>query len=503
MRSFAIIFLILNYCLSIFSQNIKFTRTFDTKRKLVPVSIINNHPDYFYVLRYNKLAHDLTLERRAKPSGEILSFTPFKLDSVNAGWFDYENLDHLFFAKDHKVYFLFERVTNFKKDIFLKVVDTSGKSSGFINIATLDKDKNMSDFNFQYKLTRENNILLIGSSFYINNTAKKIVMLYDPFKREKIWVRKLPLENSQTGYSQSFQCNSRNDLAYMMFKSRIVGFKRKVIGQTQAEIPVFYFDSLSMNVISEKGTFFRKNLSVQNLSSINTALVNMTDTTVMASLHFSKENDKGEESVFFLNEKFTTDLSTIIFSHTAPLNKRNIEKLTFYDGSDFNSPADKDYNLVKEIAINEKLIILSERTDENYYKEMILVQANQRTGIIEDQEIIPRKIFYFDDRTRFKNLGISSLVACGDTIHVIVIENKSNQKQAPSEFKYHDFTKARNVWGANVVDYTLLKNELKKTLIYKNANFDFIPLPYQSNQCDFVMYLNSGKLEKFAFLPLN
>src|SRR4051812_2137249 len=137
MRAGAIIFLLINYCAFLFSQNLTYTRDFDTKRRSVPLQIINNHPDYFHLLRYNKLAHDLTIERRAKPSGEVETFTALRLDSVNADWFDYEKLDYLFIEHNKQTYFVFEKTLNTKKAIYLKTVDSLGRSSGFKEIAVL------------------------------------------------------------------------------------------------------------------------------------------------------------------------------------------------------------------------------------------------------------------------------------------------------------------------------------------------------------------------------
>jgi hypothetical protein len=139
MRSVIIIFLI-NYCSFLISQNAIYSRKFDALKKNLPLAIINNNPNYFYVLRFNKLAHDITIERRAKPSGEIIAFTPLKLDSVNASWFDYEQLDHLFFEHNYKTYFIFEKVLNTKKSLYLKITDTTGKSTGFIELASLYRD---------------------------------------------------------------------------------------------------------------------------------------------------------------------------------------------------------------------------------------------------------------------------------------------------------------------------------------------------------------------------
>ena len=76
MKHSAIIIFLVNYCAFLFGQNLTLSRTFETKRQNIVLSLINNHHNYFYVLRYNKLGHDMAIERRNKPNGEILSFTP-------------------------------------------------------------------------------------------------------------------------------------------------------------------------------------------------------------------------------------------------------------------------------------------------------------------------------------------------------------------------------------------------------------------------------------------
>src|SRR6187551_238351 len=157
----AIIIFLMNYCAFLFSQELQFSRDFIAMKKNLPVAIINNHSNYFHVLRYNKDVHDLTLERRAKPSAEILAFTPLKLDSVNASWFNYENLDYVFHEQDHHIYFLFEKVLNNKKELFLKSIDTTGKASGFKLLASLEKDNSVSDISFEYHLVDQNKLLLI------------------------------------------------------------------------------------------------------------------------------------------------------------------------------------------------------------------------------------------------------------------------------------------------------------------------------------------------------
>src|SRR5690606_23576421 len=104
------------------------SKSFPTPRKSIPLQIHCDSGNHFYMLRYNKMAHDITIERRRKSDASIVAFTPLKLDSVNANWFNYEHLDYIFFEKNGSFYFVFERVLNSQSKIYMKKIDTLGKS---------------------------------------------------------------------------------------------------------------------------------------------------------------------------------------------------------------------------------------------------------------------------------------------------------------------------------------------------------------------------------------
>jgi len=501
----AIIFFLVNYCAFLFSQDLAYTRNFATVRKNVPVQIVNNHAGYFHVLRYNKLAHDFTVERRQKPSGEILAFTPLMLDSVNAGWFNYEKLTYLFFESGHSAFFVFEKVLNNKRSIYLKVVDTLGKAGRFTELAFLEKDKTVRDINFEFKITDHDKLLITGTQYYINNTVKKVVLLYDPAKKEKIWMRKLPLENEYTGYSQSFITNAHNDLFYIVAKARVVSYKRKFVQNVQYLLPVFFYDSLVVaSFLSGAGNINRAALAINNLSALKSIALHADDKTVAAMAHFVKQNNAGEEEPFFLSQGFSNDLGTTVFSEITPVSDDTKEKLTFYDGTDYNSPAEKDHALLETIAAGGVNYYLSERREENYYKEMLLWKINLRTGLVMSQEIIPRKIFYFDDRTRFKNIGTTAQMVYNDNFYSFLLEDRDNLKKGARDFKFHKFSRQKYLWGANLVAYIVRPGgKFEKKIIFKNADFDFVPLIYRATQPDFILYLNNTRVEKFAILKLD
>lgn len=224
MYKYAIIAFLSCCCIFVSAQaNIVFSKTFDSKRKNVPVSIINNHSFYFHVMRYNKAAHDFTIERRSKPNAAVLAYTPLRLDSVNVDWFDYEKLDYLFFEFNHKVYFVFEKVMNRKHTIYLKVIDTLGKAGGFTELSSMEGEPGVG-LKFSFSRVANNNILIVGEMSYTNGITKKTAVLFELKSMKPVWFKKLPHENSSTEVSDGFTTNSYNDLFYIHYnvKSRTV-----------------------------------------------------------------------------------------------------------------------------------------------------------------------------------------------------------------------------------------------------------------------------------------
>ena len=146
-----------------------------------------------------------------------------------------------------------------------------------------------------------------------------------------------------------------------------------------------------------------------------------------------------------------------------------------------------------------------ERRDENYYKELIVCNSNLLTGEIKNQCLVPRKVLIFKGRARMKNIGEAMQVAYKDNLSFIMLEAPSNFKKPPGEFIYNKFKRENNLWGANIVMYTVnAEGNLDKKLVYTNSNFDLAPLNYQGNgQDNIVFYLSSGRYEEFAILKLN
>ncbi|MBL7912662.1 MAG: hypothetical protein JNJ41_16490 [Bacteroidia bacterium] len=501
----AIITFLVSYCFSFFPQT-SYSRDFEARKKNVPISIINNNPGYFFLLRYNKAAHDITLERRAKPSAEIVAFTPLKLDSVNADWFDYEKLDHLFFEHNYQVYFLFEKVLNSKKTLYLKIIDTLGKASSFIELASIEKEKGVTRVDFEYKRTQNNNILIVASQVYGNFVVKKLALLFDIEKRKIILKKKLPLENDATGYSIAFECNQSNDLFCVFVKAHIASFKRKYMNHAQMMVPVMFFDSLAVaGFLVNASLPIKRYLAVNNVSALNSIRLHATQNEVVAIAHLGKQDGSGDINTYFLNQKFTADLSRELYSTITPLNETIKESLTFYDGTDYKEASSKEYDHFRNFFVGGCDFQISERVEDYYYKELLVWKNSLQTGKIEYQKIIPRKIYSFQGRTRFKNIAKAMPFIYKDKLHFMILEAPDNFKKNANDFNFHRFKKETNLARSNLMMYKLNDDgRLEKKLIYHNAIFDAVPMPYQaSEQKDVILYLDGGKREKFAILKLD
>ena len=496
-----IIFLI--SCAFSFSQELLFSRNFQAIKKNLAVAILNA-PDRFYVLRYNKDVHDLTIERRAKPSAEITGFTPLRMDSVNASWFNYEKLDYLFFEQHKKIYFVFEKVVNTKKTVYLKIIDTLCKSSGFIELAELSLDKGIQDFGFTFKITAGNNILLVASQTLLNGTVKKTVYLYDLEKRRMAMVRKLPLENEVSGYSKAFEFNAAGDLFYVLDKMRFVSFKRKYVQQAQVNVPVFFHDSLTLVSWPAQAQTIGKAPLLTNASLLNNISLFPGSGGVLVTAQVSlQSSDTTEAKVYFFSQKFKTGLELQSPAEITALSPALEQVLTFYDGEDDKRAAGKEYPLIETVAAGELNFHVSERREERFRKELLVWQIQASTGHITAQYLVPRKMFSMGF-THFNNEGGAMLASSGDQLNVVLLEAPANFKKSAAEFRYHRFKKVTNMYGANVVRYIIGQGSTEKKLLYRNGDFDLVPLIYRSNgQADMIFYLSSGNFEKFAILKLN
>lgn len=495
MKKYAIIAFLSFFCISVYSQSpILFSKTFEAKKKNVAVAVINNHPSYFHVLRYNKAAHDMTIERRSKPNAAIISFTPLRLDSVNSDVFNYEKLDYLWYEENYKLFFVFEKVLNSKRTVYLKIIDTLGKSSGFIELSSMDGEANVG-LRFVFSKGADNTVLVVGAMSYPDGITKKAAVLYDVKSLKVIWIKKLPNEKTFSELTEGFATNNRNDLFYLHYKIKSLAvINNNTIINEYGDISIFKSSASSKEVSQES-------LNLSNMNVVNSATLIPEAENIIVAAHVVEE-DLGPKPLLFI-QKLNGDLKQV-YRHKYQYPSEISEQLTFYDGSNYKEPAYKRYSLKQCLLIKDKLCFISERKDESYYKEILVWQLNIQSGKLDKIEIIPRKIFYFKDRTRFKNIAEGMITYKNDSLRVYVLEDSKNSKATSKLFKFHDFEKQTNLWGGNIVRYnSSLNNETTKNLIYANRNFDLVPLPYSSQTAeDDVFYFNEGNYEKFGFISL-
>jgi hypothetical protein len=456
--------------------------------------IVNDHPSYFYVLRFNKLVHDIIIERRAKPHGKILSFTALRMDSVNAGWFDYEQLPYLFFGKGNRMFFVFEKARNNGSAVYMKQVDTTGRTSGFVELGRVTKSRDADSVTISFSLNGDGNILLVKGLARRGRISKSIA-LYDPLAFKTMWEKQLPAESPATGYSTGYVCNAAGDLYYLLLKPAAASTRLQHGSNDSLWIAALKHDS---DIPSRAAIELYKERMLQSIR------IHCDSGDVIVSAHYSlaKRGDK-ETEVFFLNERYNKQLERL-YSHATPLKPGIATQLNFYDGTEDQSAGTKSYSPAATFSSESHLFRISERTQQNYFKEMIVWRSDMRNGKVTAQHVIPRKVYYFGYQTPFRNIGVASGALCNGSLFTFVLENPRNLNTGSADFRYHRFAEQNSIPGANVVGYILRENGmLEKKLVITNTDFETVPLLYRSSQCDHVFYQVRGSQERFAILQLN
>ena len=505
MKQSAILIVSIFYCAFFMGQDLRFSRNFQTINKNVPLAIINNGPDYFYVLRYNKLAHDLIVERRRKSNAEMINLSPLKMDSVNARTFNYENLDYLFFAEGTKAFIVFEKVTTGRRSVYLRSCDTNGRVGPFVHLGSIERSANLKDFYFNLKQAGGGKVLIVASRVFHDNSVSRTAYLYNVLNGKFLWEKKLTLENPDNGYAQGFNTDSKNNLFYFTVNATLVEYRRQYVNHYQRMMPVYHYDSVTLHYSgADNARNHSARLALSDLSLLNSVNLFVRDTVLTATAHFSKMDPAtGEKRSYFLGQRFNEELQSRE-EYVTPLKKEISEQLDFFDGGDTREAADKQYDPVWQQSSGTSGFELSGRQEEDFSKEMIFRHTDLNTGRVIYQSVVPRKIFYFAGRTRFKSMGSSVTVNCKDTVYTFVLEHVSNDKILPKDFHYSKFEKQEYAKYATLACYYYSTGaEMKKKVILKNIDYDCIPLNYQGTQRDIIFFQTRGSVERFAFLKLN
>ena len=502
MRAWCLI--LLSICTAAHSQSLQFTPEFESARNHVAIKLLNDDSTWFDVLRYNKAAHDLTVERRDKLSGNILWFAPLKLDSVNANWFNYEDLDYLFFAYERNLYFVFEKALNNKKTIYLKSIDSTGKCSGFKELGFLEKDAQVSAYDFVIK-QKQGVLFLAGEQYYTNNTAKKVVFLYDLKASKIIWVKKLPLENNLSGFSSNFEWNAQHDLYYISGSPRCSGYRRQYINHNQTTRPIFSYDSLMVNKLSHPLNQVSKvAVYVKDSLRLKSIVLGVDTEEVMVTLHYAEEKEATSGKQFFVAQKWDADLRTNLLQRKTEWDPTLVQQLTFFDGGDYNGAHEKDYTLLDHFEDTDYRYALAQRKEDNYDKELLFWRTNLKDGLTSGATVIPRKVYYLPNRVKFRHPGSVIPLVYNQHFYCFVLENRANKKFGAGQFNYHGFIQQNYLEGGCLVAYQMnAEGQPNKMVLFRNGEYNYVPLPYESNQQDVVFYFSKGRKEKFAILKLN
>lgn len=500
----AIFVLLVACCSRYFSQTFQYSRDYEALKGNVPLRIINTSHDYFYLLRYNKPIHDFIIERRHKKSGRMLSFTPLMLDSVNADWFDYEDLNFRCFVSGRRLCFAFEKALNTQSSIFVKLIDTSGHSAGFRKLAHLVKDANTVDVRFVMQQTADNHLLVVGEELLVNRVTKKTALLYSPQTENVVWTKKLPFENVFTGYSTLFECNRGGDLFFTQHFTRLLGTRRVYIDHTQVTESIVGHDSLFLVILPrESNAVFRQKLPLRDSSILKNISLLSDDMGITVLLHYTAGHEGGGGRVYFISQRFNLKGEIQKEPEQVGLDPVINKQLTFYDGSDDPKAGAKDYE--NHMVMRDSTIawIIAGREEKNYSKEALVLALNSAKGQLLSQHLLPRKIFYFENRTRYKYLGA---ILCGQKqqeLFCFLLEARRNHPLSAEQFNFSKFEKQKYQWGAGLVCYRLnpYGGSVKKT-VYINSGYDVIPVPYQGPPGELLFYQSNGKKERFAILSL-
>ena len=482
-----------------FNAQIRLTQAYPTPPRSIAISILNPAGPHFYFLRFNKLAHDITIEKRRKSDGSVSGFVALRLDSVNASWFDYELLDHLFFEKGGRLYFVFEKVLNSQRQLFMKEIDTLCRPGGFIELVSLKMEKRESAIELDFVLTHNKEVLVTCTRIY-GSTVYRDVQQIDPLTRQVKFRRKLPVENPATGYSGELCFDPGGQLYYLLvrYRSPVLLTTGLLDGSAGRDPEV---DSVFMVSIDSSGKFVgQRSIPLLGCDQINAAFLSPAPAGSSLNCFYTRHDTSGGHlSVAALS--FDSGLSVSEIKRY-DADSGLIRRLTFYDGSEIKSAAAKRYEPFGSYTLPGNKYFFSERRSSNEYRELVW-WSNDREDI-RSFDLIPRKTLFLRNRVEYSTYGMPMLAANDNTVYVFLLEHPANIDVAPSGFRFRKFRKLESEKGARLVAYVLRSGTyLAKQNIWLNTSDRCIPLNYRGSGQEAVFYFISGDGERFGLLPLS
>lgn len=496
MKKYMVIIVIFYYNFASSQPLTNFSKTFQEAEKNIPLTIvtINNS---FYVLRYNKAVHDFVIEKRSRSGGQMLFFKTLKLDSVCADWFDYENLDYLFFESNHKLILVFEKDLKTKKTIYFKTIDTLGHVSGFKELAALEWNSSIYKNQFLFKRTSGGDLLIVGTTTFMNGTVQKTAVLFDVMRSVPIWIKRLPDEMATSVVTNLFEANENKDLYFTRYN---------LVTITDTSGKSTLYDTLSVCKIlsSEKKPVSHNVLVPANYEFNDAILIPVKNDVVFFASGAQREiEDKNKLSNgVFVCERFNEDLSKMIYGSVTPYDTATQKMLTYFDGNDFKDPGFKPFAFSDHILSGNELVLLMENREREFYKSILALKTDVETGIINWLHVIPRKVFFFPKRVLYRNIGCYKASYLNGTLSLYFLENPANLKLNVRTIPYNKYIKQTNYWGCNTVRVKIQSNgDISKELFFHDQNYDLIPLKNSglAEGVPAMFYLTNSRSEKFGF----
>lgn len=478
------------------AQSIQFSRGYTGNARNVPVLIYNHAPDYFYLLRYNKSIHDLVLEQRAKPGAEIQRIYPLQLDSVNSKWFDYEKLDYLFFEYDRFVFFVFVKELNNQSTVYLKRIEKDGKASSFLSVYTASVEPGKANLQLSISYLGLGKIQIVQKTRYLNQTSRVQVVVADLLESQIKTKWLLPAENAQTGFSIAYYVAGNGNLYFTRALNRISGFTRRYSTTGVTLLPTVITDSLLLFCYSPKGKIVANTFGISSFSNASQPILSFQNDSLHIVLRASKSNGDSLYSCFFSQRFNGSNLSPDPVD-SVPVTVGITEKLRYYDGGDENAFAAKEFLAINNQQLDDESEMMEGRIEGNYYKEILYWRYRSGSHTIQ-QLLLPRRVFYFQQRTAYKQQGYVAIIGPPDKRRIILLEHRNNKQIQPEQYFYKRFEKQTALRTGMLVAYCVRPEGLEKQIIYENAEYDAVPLRYDGWSQDFVFYLIKNKIERFA-----
>ncbi|HQQ92918.1 MAG TPA: hypothetical protein PLQ93_00070 [Bacteroidia bacterium] len=500
------IFLLPFGCLSVPAQVLHYSKAFPALPRNLPLALINRHDGYFYVLRYNRLAHDLTLEKRAKPSAEILNFTALRMDSFNASWFDYRNLDMKLSEFNDKLCLVFKKEVNNKKSLYFIRVDSLGKSSAFTEMVSVERENSFTGFDIDYTMVGPDKVLIVISRTYFNQSTRKTVLLYDLLSAQKLWFRNLPTENYMTGYSNAFICDGSSGVYYVMARPQLMRYNRKYARHAQVLSPVWMIDTLKLMYSANSHELPVEIELFHQVNRIHGIALHTDSTSVyVQALTSVSEEETGKPGFSIYTFACSKNLQQFYYRINTGLQSSICERLRYFDGTDSEQCWDKEFNLMGAVYNDSKARLLFERREYDEYKELLSWQCDLKSGRVLSQELVPRRLLYSEAWSRYTNIGEACFSSDQAGFRIALAEAAANLDSDPASVKFPELKKRNSLRVCNLVLFTLNPGQAPvKKLLHHNGDFDYLPVRnYSSGTNDLVFYLNSGRQEKFAICELN